>query len=578
LRAILDIFLKTEGTNPWTVVLCMLAAGLAEGIGLATLLPLLTLATDSGSETSPVHLITERMLGALGISPTLGVLLLIVVGALVLRSLLTMLAMRHVGYTVAEVATRLRAQLVERVLRARWGYLVHQPAGRVTNALSGETTRAAEAYQQSATFVALAIETAILLVVAFVVSWKLTFAAVTIGAVVAAALHVLVRIARKAGWRQTDRMIELVTFLSDTMNNIKPLKAMARQAAFQNLFERKIGSLRRAIRRQVISKEALKGAQEILLAIALGVACFVAVAVYQADLLQLLVVGVIISRTIKSLGKLQGQYQVTAMLEGAFVQVRRLVDEAGEAREPSHGRRAARFERECRLDGVTFAYGPTLVLDDVRLSIPAGSVTVLTGSSGAGKTTIMDLILGLYAPQAGRVLIDGVPLSEIDLQSWRLLIGYVPQELVLFHDTILGNIALGDPEIGEGDVREALGIAGALEFVDALPDGMRTVVGEKGAKLSGGQRQRIALARALVGRPKLLVLDEVTSALDPETERQVSSNIAALAGRTTVLAITHRPTFLDIADRVYCVADRTVFAVDPAELGAVRRADLVAGL
>jgi ATP-binding cassette, subfamily C, bacterial len=353
---------------------------------------------------------------------------------------------------------------------------------------------------------------------------------------------------------------------------------MARQAAFQNLFGRKIDSLRKAIRRQVISKEALKGSQEILLAIALGVACFVAVAVYQAELLQLLVVGVIISRTIKSLGKLQGQYQLTAMLEGAFVQVRGLIDEAGRAREPSHGGRSARFERECRLDGVTFAYGPKHVLDDVHLSIPAGSVTVLTGSSGAGKTTIMDLILGLYAPQAGRVLIDGVPLSEIDLQSWRLLIGYVPQELVLFHDTILGNIALGDPEIGEDDVREALGIAGALEFVDALPDGVWTVVGEKGAKLSGGQRQRIALARALVGRPKLLVLDEVTSALDPETERQVSSNIAELAGRTTVLAITHRPTFLDIADRVYCVADRTVLAVDPAELGSARRADLVAGL
>jgi ATP-binding cassette, subfamily C, bacterial len=522
--------------------------------------------------------ITERALGALGISPSLGALLLIVVGALVLKSLLTMVAMRHVGYAVAEVATRLRTQLVERVLGACWSYVVHQPAGRVTNALSGEVTRAAEAYQQAATFVALSIETAILLVVAFVVSWKLTLAAVTIGAVIAAVLHVLVRVARKAGWRQTDRMIDLVSFLSDTMNNIKPLKAMARQAAFQNLFGRKIDSLRKAIRRQVISKEALKGSQEILLAIALGVACFVAVAVYQAELLQLLVVGVIISRTIKSLGKLQGQYQITAMLEGAFVQVRGLIDEAGEAREPSHGGRPARFERECRLDGVTFAYGPKRVLDDVHLSIPAGSVTVLTGSSGAGKTTIMDLILGLYAPQAGRVLIDGVPLSEIDLQSWRLLIGYVPQELVLFHDTILGNIALGDPEIGEDDVREALGIAGALEFVDALPDGVRTVVGEKGAKLSGGQRQRIALARALVGRPKLLVLDEVTSALDPETERQVSSNIAELAGRTTVLAITHRPTFLDIADRVYCVADRTVLAVDPAELGSARRADLVAGL
>ena len=142
------------------------------------------------------------------------------------------------------------------------------------------------------------------------------------------------------------------------------------------------------------------------------------------------------------------------------------------------------------------------------------------------------------------------------------MLGYVPQELVLFHDTVFSNIALGDPEIGEKEVRAALKAAGALDFVESMAEGLHTPVGEKGAKISGGQRQRIALARALVKRPRLLILDEVTSALDPETERAIVGNILALRGESTVIAITHRAAFLDIADQIYELANGRVVSTD----------------
>jgi len=176
---------------------------------------------------------------------------------------------------------------------------------------------------------------------------------------------------------------------------------------------------------------------------------------------------------------------------------------------------------------------------------------VITGTSGSGKTTLTDLLLGLYQPQGGKILIDGVPLSEIDLQAWRRLIGYVPQDPILFHDTILANVTLGDPSLGEEEVRQALQAAGAWDFVSAQPEGLERVVGEKGAKLSGGQRQRIALARALAARPRLLILDEVTSALDPDTERDICRNIDALSADFTILAITHGEAWTEIADQVY---------------------------
>jgi ATP-binding cassette subfamily C protein len=151
--------------------------------------------------------------------------------------------------------------------------------------------------------------------------------------------------------------------------------------------------------------------------------------------------------------------------------------------------------------------------------------------------------------------------QKIELQSWRTMVGYVPQELILFHASILENLTLSDEDHGESAVEEALRLAGADEFVANLPEGVHTVVGSKGARLSGGQRQRIALARALIRRPRLCILDEVTSALDPESEREICRNIMDLRDRTTVLAVTHRPAFLDIATRVYQIEDGSAAAV-----------------
>ena len=216
------------------------------------------------------------------------------------------------------------------------------------------------------------------------------------------------------------------------------------------------------------------------------------------------------------------------------------------------------LEEGIRFENVSFSHGKKAILSNVNLECPARGITVLIGPSGAGKTTIVDLIIGFYLPAHGRILIDGMSIADVQLSKWRNKIGYVPQELTLLKGTVLENIALGDHSISADHVIEALRLAGALGFVEALPNGVHTDIGTMGAKLSGGQRQRISLARALVLKPKLLLLDEVTSALDDATEAEICDNIMQLSGKFTIVAITHRPAWTRIAKRLYRVLDGRV--------------------
>ena len=552
MSTVFRIFFGTKGVNEWLVLLCLLAAAVSEGIGLTALLPLLSLAQGGEAATdSPVNAVFADLLAAIGLPANFEVLLSLLVICIVGKSALTLVAMRYVGYAVADVATTLQTRLTKSILRARWGYFSGQPVGRFANAISLETTRGSAAYLQSATFVSLMIQTVIYLIVAVFVSWELGVVAVLVGAAIAVLLHALVRVSKQAGRRQTKRNMELVSQLSDALSGIKPLKAMSRHKHLQAFFDHKIQDLRKALRRKVISQEAMKNLQTPILVIFLGGGFYVAVRQYGIPLTDLLVMGLLFQRTVSTIGKLQQQLQKVMVSESAYFAVQKAISEAKREKERNPGTRTPSLQQGVSLENISFSFGKKQVLKDVSLTIPARQLTVIMGPSGIGKTTITDLVLGLYEPDAGRVLIDGVDLQEIDLEQWRGIIGYVPQELYLFHESIYANIALGYDQITEEKVEAALRAADAWGFVSELEEGMHTIVGERGSRLSGGQRQRIAIARALVHEPKMLVLDEVTSALDPESEREICANIRRLAGDLTIVSITHRPAWVDTADRTY---------------------------
>jgi ATP-binding cassette subfamily B protein len=205
-----------------------------------------------------------------------------------------------------------------------------------------------------------------------------------------------------------------------------------------------------------------------------------------------------------------------------------------------------------RFSNVYFSYtGRKNTISNLDLYIKKGQMTALVGESGSGKSTIADLVLGLQSPSKGLVLIDEIPLSEYKQQSYRKRIGYVPQDPILFHSSIRDNLLWSSRLSSEDELWKALDVANALIFVKQLPEGIDTIVGDRGTRLSGGQRQRIALARALLRKPDLLILDEATSALDNESERLIQESIDSLTENITILIVAHRLSTIKNADQVY---------------------------
>ena len=557
MRLMISFFRAYPG-HSIVMLLALLFAGVAEGVGLSALLPLISVAIDNdtgGADRPPPNQYEQLVIDViqqLGISPTIGVLLSIIVVGVTLKSLLLLVAKKEVGYTAAQVATDLRLEMLRAMLRSKWEYFIHQPIGSLTNRLATEAQRSSDSFVNGATVITYLVQAIIYGGVAVAVSWKATLTTLAIGSVIIGISHFLVRMTRRAGKKQTRLLTSLLSQLTDTLQSVKPLKAMAREHLADKVLATETSRLNKAFRKQVFSGAALAAAQEEMFAIVLASGMFIALVKLGMPFPTVTVLAVVLGKMLSQLGKIQKQYQKMVVGESAFWSLKNAIEEARQAEEYLGEGATPRLERHIRLANVTFDYEPgRTVLRDIELEIPQGRLTTLTGPSGSGKTTVIDLIIGLLKPRQGEVLIDDTPLAALDMRAWRRMIGYVPQETLLLHASIAHNVTLGDPELDEQAAVQALKDAGAWDFVDRLPEGIHSTVGERGTRLSGGQRQRIVIARALVHKPALLILDEATSALDPENEAAIGRTMAALRGKLTILAISHQTALVEAADRVY---------------------------
>lgn len=556
------------------MVVLLIFSGLAEGIGIAALLPILSAGVEQpgtapGSASAGNDAVSRAVRGlleTLGIPQTLSVLLATVVIAISLKAAFRWLAMRQVGFSVAKVGRDLRQRLVNALMHVEWTYFTSHPTGYFPNAISTEAQRAAGSYRRACAALAGLFQIPVYAGLIVAISWKIALASLLLGAFAAGVLASFVNMSRKAGGDQTVRMKSLLAQLTDALQSIKPIKAMGREAKFEDLVRDDIAALEDAERRQAIASESLRSFQEPVLILIIAVGLFAAVRWGGVTFAEVLVLAFLFHRLAGRFHFVQLEYEVLAVGESAFWSFDELAAEAEARAEPASGSLVPPpLTRGLELDRVSFSYGAHPILTEVSFTVPAGAFVAIVGPSGAGKTTILDLIAGLHRPQEGEILVDGVALGDLDMYAWRQKIGYVPQETVLFHDTVVRNIWLGGEAVEEDRVREALEQADAWGFVEALPEGLETVIGERGSKLSGGQRQRLAIARALVGRPRLLMLDEATTALDPGTEAAILRTLGKLRGDVTVLAISHQSALRGVADIVYELDRGRIEAVQSAD-------------
>lgn len=545
----------------------LLFASASEGFGISIFIPLLALilgqsksgavdvAKDASGLEAKMKIVLQDMVASFGTNKVIAALLIVFVICIAIKCILVLFAQRQVGYMAARIFTDLRLKFLNILFRSRWEYFLRIPIGKLTAGVKGQTKGAAAAFSSSAKVVSYGIEAAVYIVLSLLVSWKATLLALVLGMLIVIFLRRYVKKTRRAGKKAIKVRQLFSAQMIESLLSIKSLKAMAREGASHTILQNQTNILNRLQRKQVVQKAALSNLQEPFMMAFVAIFLYVTIVYFEMSLAIMVATIYLIRRILKNIHKIQIEYQAMKGSEDAYWSLKRKMREAEKAREENLGRCTPVFKTGIRMEHVNFGYNDDLILKDFDIDLPKGKFVAINGPSGAGKTTVADLVIGLLRPTQGEVYVDDLPLAEIDIHRWRQMIGYVPQDTLLLHESVFVNVTLGDEGIKEEDVEHALRDAGAWNFVSKLPNGLHTVVGERGGKLSGGQRQRIAIARALVNKPELLILDEATTALDPETEAAICETLVKLGGEVTILSISHQSAMLEAAELAYRLED-----------------------
>jgi ATP-binding cassette subfamily C protein len=555
----------------WVITVQVITA-LTQGVGLLLLVPLLEVTGVSrGSAAGGLARRAREVFGALDIPFTLSAILVAYVAVVALAAALAAYqSVLLVRYRL-EFVDALRGRLYGTVARAEWRHLLGLRQSDLLTALTVDISWVGQGTLAVLNLGAAAVVVIVQVAVALRISATVTALAMATGIGLAALVWPLVARSRRLGRELVRLNRGVLASVTGFLDGLKLAKAHGLEPGHVTNFD---GAIARARRSQIDFARAQAAATAVQLsvtAVVLAVLIDVAVGQLALPLAELLVLAFIFSRLVPQVTQAQSNVQTLAQTLPAFDQLTAVINdcagaaEGGErhsfARRPDR-RGAALSDRLC-LDGVSFSYRrpdgqPVEVLHGVTLELPARATTALVGPSGAGKTTIADLAVGLLAPASGRVLVDGSPLTGDLVARWRAAVAMVPQDVFLFHDTIRANLLWAQPSASESDLWQALAQASAEAFTRRLPDGLDTVAGDRGERLSGGERQRIALARALLRKPELLVLDEATSSLDAGNETAILDALATLHGRMTILVIAHQRSALRDADQVITVADGRV--------------------
>lgn len=543
--------------------------GLLEGLGVGLLIPLLSTLTQPPDApiANPVLATLERFAGHSGLHDRLMIVTGTILAVMLLKNMLAAASNMFSAMLYGRIGQDIRVALAARLRDAPYRFFIRTDSARLINILGTESWQAVDAVR--ALFVRVS-STSVVLVIGLMlvlIDWRLSIF-VGVGALLARAVQ-------KAFERRLNAMSDRMTVSNDALANRMLFTVFGARAIrlFQrgDLEHRRFAAASDAVRRDLLAIDRLSGTLWPgleTLHILLFMAVLVTAVLWGVSLPILAAFLVLLNRMqphLRTLEQAAGTYAATS---GQLREVEWLLDPDNSPRRADGDRRFTALSSQIAFDRVTFAYEGAgdrpPALRDVSFEIPQGSAFAFIGRSGAGKSTLINLLTGLLEPTGGRILIDGVPLHELKRDDWLRTIAVAGQDIELFDGTIAENIAFGVPDADMAAIAAAAAAANA-DFISALPDGLATRIGDRGLALSGGQRQRIGIARALIRKPQILILDEATNAVDRLSETAILDALRLLPAQTTLIVISHRDSTLELCDAGVVLEDGRVIEAGSME-------------
>lgn len=548
--------LALSGVTLLTVIVTIL-----DGLGLALIIPLveLLIGLDSSASSTSIVRWASTALEWLGFEQSVGLLVAVILVIQTARVIGMALQIWLNSLLKVRFEQQLRSEAYNLILGASWLHITSKKSGDLYNVLISQSQRAGDTLSSYGAALAAVITTVIYLIAAILISWNLSLlaAAYTVGIILA--LSVFLKFSRRLGRNTANTVGEISVEVNETIGGMKAIKASALEDQSSERFTGLTRRLARYASLYGLSQGTMNSAAEAFFLVAMLLGLVFASTTLALPAGALLLFALLFFRMFQRAKGFQQSMLEFFQVEPALALVRNAQQEARESNERSGGSDFESLGKGVNLVATSFKYPErTTGIDNISIEIKTGQSTAIVGSSGAGKTTIIDLVVGLIEPDSGEVVVGNEPLSTLSLKSWRSRLSYVTQGTTLFNDTIARNIAPGREEVDTELLNQVCTQSGVDQFFDILQNGYETPVGDRGVRLSGGQRQRIALARALYRKPQLLILDEATSELDGASERMFQETIDKLHGDTTILIVAHRLSTVMNVDYLYVLDNGTI--------------------
>ncbi|MFQ5646788.1 MAG: ABC transporter ATP-binding protein [bacterium] len=534
-------------------VVFLVVSSFLEGAMVVSFVPIIDLLTKKDlASASEITLRMVKGMNFLQIPPTLNNFIIIIISFVIFKNvffLITRKVLLEVRYrTIKEII----CDTYKTFFNAEWSFLCTNSQGVLTNTLITETFNIGDGIINLSLLLSDFFRVLLYFSVSLYASTRLSLIIIFLGLVSAIPFSLLGRLMRRWGLDRTDSANKIFNIVQETLGAAKVIIGYEKQNKNIDEMGITVTDLNRAHIKPHMLDAFTKMAHEPVALSFIMLSIYLAINYFHMEISELFVVLYSFRMSLPILANLVALKNKVINILPSFQQILDLKGSAQKQVRLSGNRRIGEIKDKIVFQGVSFGYPDhKVILHDLNIDIPKGKMIAFVGESGAGKSTVIDLLMAFYQPGGGVILVDGVPLPEYDIASWRYCLGYVPQDSVLFNISLKENLLWAKEDATGKEIDDACRLANADEFVCKLRDGYDTIVGDRGVRLSGGQRQRIALARALLRRPKLLILDEATSALDSRSELLIQQAIEKISSQTTVVVVAHRLSTIIKADCIY---------------------------